>query len=58
MYENIPSKDLDPSVDAVLPHLLKKAADTNIFISETADKALTALCTYCSEYKVFCSLQS
>ena len=56
MYENLPTRDLDSSVDLILPHLLKKAADTNIFISETADKALASLCTYCSEHKVFGSL--
>ena len=56
MYENLSNRDMDPSVDLILPHLLKKAADTNVFITEIADKALASLCTYSSEHKVFTSL--
>ena len=56
-YENLPLRDLDATIDHILPHLLKKAADTNIFIAETADKALASLCTHCSENKVFTCLQ-
>lgn len=56
MYENLSNKDMDPSVDQILPSLLKKAADTNVFIAETADKALASVCTYSSEHKVFASL--
>jgi hypothetical protein len=49
---------MDTSIDQVLPVMLKRAADANAFISETADKALCALCTYCSENKIFNTLQS
>jgi hypothetical protein len=37
MIENLPARDMDPLVDQMLPALIKKAADTNIFISESAD---------------------
>ena len=53
MYDHMPQKDLDSSIDQVLPALLKKAADTNVFISETADKALITACKHCSETKIF-----
>jgi hypothetical protein len=56
MYENLPQRDMDTSIDQVLPVMLKRAADSNAFISETAEKALCSLCTYCSENKIFNSL--
>lgn len=37
MIENLPAKDMDPHIDTILPAVLKKAADTNVFISESAD---------------------
>lgn len=35
--ENLPARDLDHLIDSILPPLLKKAADTNAFITESAD---------------------
>lgn len=49
MYEQLGQKFMDPSIDHVLPALLKKAADTNAFIADSADKGLISVCTYCSE---------
>jgi len=49
---------MDPYIDGIVPTLLKKAADTNAFIAEEADKALAAACTYCSDQKVFNCLQT
>jgi len=37
IIENIPAKDLDPLIDSILPPILKKAADTNVFITDSAD---------------------
>ncbi len=54
--ENVPLRDIDPMIDNIMPTLLKKAADTNAFIQETADKALVAICFNCSETKVFSCL--
>lgn len=39
---------LDGELDNIFPVLLKRAYDTNIFISEPADQALEAMCTHCS----------
>lgn len=58
MVENMPQKDMDPLVDQILPALVKKAADTNAFISESADATLVTICSTLSENKVFSSLQS
>eukprot|EP00347_Sterkiella_histriomuscorum_P023335 403335038 len=58
MIENLPQKDMEPYIDTILPAVLKKAADTNVFISESADACLIALCSCLSENKVFTSLQS
>lgn len=44
-------------MDIVLAALLKKAADTNHFVSEQADKALAMVCHACSESKVLQCLQ-
>ena len=51
-------RELDAFVDNMFPSLLKKAADTNVFILESADKALISLCMNASENKVFNSLAS
>jgi hypothetical protein len=37
MSENLQAKELDYQIDSIMPALLKKAADTNVFISESAD---------------------
>lgn len=44
IFDNINSKDIDPNIDMIMPILLKKAADTNVFITESADKALIRIC--------------
>jgi hypothetical protein len=56
LVENLPARDMDPLIDSILPPLLKKAADTNVFISESADQALVTICSRLSEPKVFTSL--
>jgi len=57
MFDNIP-KEMDPSIESIIPILLKRAADTNIFISSQADQALVAACQNCSEVKILASLQN
>lgn len=44
VFENINSKELEHLTDTVIPPLLKKAADTNAFLAESADQALVSLC--------------
>ena len=56
IMENIPAREIDPLVETILPGILKKAADTNAFIQETADKALVCVCQCCSEMKIFSCL--
>ena len=53
IYSELHQRDLDGVVDIVLTALLKKATDTNNFVSEQADKALAMVCHACSESKVF-----
>lgn len=43
LLENLSPRDLDPLIDIMMPLLLKKAADTNAFISGSADRALVAV---------------
>lgn len=57
IYSELPQRDLDGVVDIVLTALLKKATDTNHFVSEQADKALAMVCHACSESKLFQCLQ-
>mmetsp|Transcript_41099 Transcript_41099/g.30230 ORF Transcript_41099/g.30230 Transcript_41099/m.30230 type:complete len:139 (+) Transcript_41099:1897-2313(+) len=45
-------------VDSIMPALLKKAADTNVFIQESADRALIQCCMNCSEVKALNCLQA
>lgn len=53
MLENIQPRELDYMVDTIMPAILKKAADTNAFLSEQADQALISACTYLSDQKIF-----
>jgi hypothetical protein len=57
IYSQLPQRDLDSAVDIVLASLIRKASDTNQFVSEQADKALAMVCHSCSESKIFTSLQ-
>jgi flavorubredoxin len=43
---------IEPDLDNIIKQLLKKATDTNIFISEEAEKALVSMCNNCNESKV------
>ena len=54
----MPVRELDAVIDMVMACLLKKATDTNHFVSEQADKALAMVCHACTESKVFMSLQN
>lgn len=38
---------MDPDIDPILKVLVKKATDTNTFLSEEAEKALVNLCIHC-----------
>lgn len=58
IFENIPAKELDYLVDTFIPPLLKKAADTNAFLAESADQALISACSMLSDIRVFSCLQS
>jgi hypothetical protein len=53
IYSELNQKDLDGVCDIVITTLLKKAIDTNHFVSEQADKALAMVCHACNESKVF-----
>jgi len=56
LYQEIASKDIDPFTETCMPVLLKRAGDTNAFISEGARQALVALCQNCGENRVFAAL--
>ena len=49
-------KLVDHELDIVVPVLMKKATDTNIFLSEEAETALANMCAHCSESKVVAAL--
>ena len=57
LYSELPTKILDSNLDLVIGALLKKATDTNHFVSEQAEKALVMICSACTDSKVFNSLQ-
>lgn len=56
IIELLPAKELDYMIDTILPAFLKKAADTNVFIQESVDKALMTVCSCLSDAKVFTCL--
>jgi len=43
---------VEPDIDTVSSLLLRKAVDTNVFLSEAAGKAVVAMCQHCAEGKV------
>lgn len=45
-------KQIDPEVEIILEKLMKKSADTNIFISSEVQKCLKAISLYASPLKV------
>lgn len=48
---------MEPYLEQLMKILLRKASlDTNTFISEEADRALIALCTYCQDARVLRAL--
>ena len=49
-------KLVDHELDIIVPVLMKKATDTNIFLSEEAETALANMCAHCSESKVVAAL--
>ena len=55
VFENL-KRQMDASLDTVVPSLLKKAGDTNQFIAEEAEKALMSACRNCTESRVLLSL--
>jgi hypothetical protein len=58
ILENIQPRELEHLIDTLMPPLLKKAADTNAFLQESADQALISLCYQLSDQKVFNCLQA
>jgi hypothetical protein len=59
IFERLSSRaDLDAHLETVIPTLLKRATDTNIFISEPADKALIIVCSVGGETRVLSCLLS
>lgn len=58
ILENVHPKELDFLCDILVPPLIKKAADTNAFIGESAELALTTLCFNLSDGRVFACLQN
>jgi hypothetical protein len=43
---------MEPDLEILLKVLLRKATDTNSFISEEAEKALISMCNNCQDSKV------
>ena len=44
IFENLTTRELDMHLETVIPTLLKRATDTNVFIYEPADRALVTVC--------------
>jgi len=55
MFEHIP-RLIESELDILLPTLLKKCTDTNIFIASEADSALATMCSCCNESKAMAAL--
>ncbi len=58
MFSELPPRDVDNHIETVMPIVIKRATDTNQFISSEADKTLIAICNNCTETRVFAALQA
>jgi hypothetical protein len=58
VLENINPKELEHLTDTLIPPLLKKAADTNAFLQESADQAIVSMCYQLPETRILNCLQS
>ena len=57
LFDNL-KKQLDSDLDFIIPAWMKKASDTNIFLSKAAEEALISICRNSSETKVINSITS
>ncbi len=49
---------MEPDLESLIKVLMKKGADTNVFIAEEGERALIAMCNNCQNSKVLSSLLS
>ena len=49
-------RTLDNEINELLKALIKKAIDTNIFLSEQAEVAIESMCKFSNEYKIISAL--
>ena len=56
MFSELQPRDVDNHIETVMPIVIKRATDTNAFISESAEKCLIAICNNCTETRVFAAL--
>ncbi len=52
MLESVPKQLFDSETDSFFSVLMKKSVDSNIFISEEAEKTLFCLCRVVNEAKI------
>lgn len=57
IFATLQARETDPHIETVLPILMKRAADTNQFISESAEQTLTVIVQVCTDNRVFNALQ-
>lgn len=57
-FYELPPRNTDAHIEGVMPVLLKRATDTNHFISQEADRTLIGICNNCTEVRVFTALQA
>lgn len=53
LFGALNARETDPQIEIVLPTLLKRSADTNQFISESALQALNQIIEKCTDTRVF-----
>lgn len=58
MLETLPKQLIEPNLESIFQVLIKRSIDTNLFVSEEADKTLVAMCRAVSEGKIIASLLS
>jgi hypothetical protein len=50
------SRQVDNEIFTIIPAIMKKCTDTNVFLAEEGDKALFEITRHCSETKVISAL--
>jgi len=58
MFDSLPKQLTEQDLDKIFQVLMKRSVDTNLFVSEEAEKTLASMCRNLSEGKMLSALMA